>query len=86
MPQQYKKDDLYVVIISSFFERSKLHELCVTKNIPILYEEIFTSKDLSHLYGISSKGVGLVGTLIARHTPKDHVFHSVDELSNSLVF
>ena len=80
MPQQIKKDDLYVVIISSMKERRKLYELCVAKNIPIFYEEIFTSKDLNHLYGISSSGVGLIGTMVARHTPKDHIFHSTKEL------
>ena len=80
MPQQFKKDDLYVVIISSKEERNKLYELCIEKNIPILYEEIFTSKNLNHLYGVSSTGVGLVGTVIVRNTPKEHIFHSTKEL------
>ena len=73
-------DDLYVVIISTKEERNQLRDLCVKYNIPILYPEPFKEKKVHHLWGFSKSGVGLVGTAIARYTPKDHLIHSIEEL------
>ena len=81
MPKKLKKDDLFIVIISSKKERKNLYDYCLSHNIPILYKEIFTSRKLNRLYGISRSGVGLVGTIIARNTPKDNVFSSLEQFT-----
>lgn len=82
MPREIKKDDLYVVIIETEEERKTLHDLCVKYDIPILYPELFDEEEplTCHLFGVSESGVGLVGTMVARFTPKDHILH----LSNGL--
>lgn len=84
MPQDVKHDDLYVVIISTKEERNQLYDLCVKYNIPILYPELFKEKKVHHLWGISKSGVGLVGTVIARNTDKDKIFHSIHSLEEQI--
>jgi len=84
MPQDVKHDDLYVVIISTKKERNQLYDLCVKYNIPILYPKLFIEKKVHNLWGISKTGVGLVGTVIARSTDKDKIFHSIISLENSV--
>lgn len=83
MPQTKLNDDLYVVVISSLEEQNQLHNLCVSRNIPILYPDLF-KEDVHHIWGISRTGVGLAGTVIARYTPKNHILHSIDELTRYL--
>ena len=85
MPQKTLQNDLYVVVISSKEERDELKKLCVKHNIPILYPELFKEEEIHHLWGISRSGVALVGTQIARHTPKDHIIYNVKELDNLLI-
>lgn len=80
MPQKTLQNDLYVVVISSKEERDELKALCVKHNIPLLYPELFEEEEIHHLWGISKNGVALVSTMIARHTPKENIFHSVKEL------
>lgn len=80
MPQDVKHDDLYVVIISTKKERNQLYDLCVKYNIPILYPELFEEKKIYNLWGISKSGIGLVGTIIAKHISKSYIFHSIEEL------
>lgn len=84
MPQTEKYDDLYVVIISTLEERNQLHDLCVKYNIPVLYPELFKQKKIQNLWGVSKTGIGLVGTVVARSTPKERVLHSLNELENVL--
>ena len=78
--QERKQNDHYVVVISSREERDQLKALCIKHNISLTYPELFKEKKIQPLWGISKSGVGLVGTIIARNTPKDHIFHSIDEL------
>lgn len=80
MPQNNAKDKLYVVVISNIKERNLLYKLCVENNISITYPELFKQRKIHRLWGISKSGVGLVGTVIARHTPKDQLLHSEKEL------
>lgn len=84
MPQDMKHDDLYVVIISTKEERNQLYDLCVKYNIPILYPELFKEKKVHNLWGISKTVIGLVGTVIARNTDKDKIFHSIDSLEEQI--
>lgn len=82
--KETKLNDLYVVVISSKEERDELKSLCVKHKIPMIYPELFENTEINHLWGISNSGVGLVGTIIARHTPKDHIVHNVKELEQLL--
>lgn len=80
MPQINQQDDLYVVIISTKEDRNRLYNFCLNNNIPILYPKLFKEKKIYHLWGLSKTGVGLVSTIIARHTKTNHIVHSIDEL------
>lgn len=73
-------DDLYVVVISTKEERNQLHDLCVKYNVPIIYPDLFKEKKVHRLWGISQSGIGLIGTVIARNTAKDHIIYSLDKL------
>ena len=84
MPQDNKHDDLYVVIISTKKERNQLYDLCVKYNIPILYPLLFKEKKVHNLWGISKTGIGLVGTVIARNTDKEKIFHSIHALEEQI--
>ena len=84
MSKEINSNDLYVVVISSKEERDELKAICVKLNIPIIYPELFEEEEIHHLWGISKSGVALVGTIIARNTPKDHIIHSLKELESYL--
>lgn len=80
MSKEINLNDLYVVVISSKEERDELKAICVKHNIPLLYPELFEEEEIHHLWGISKSGVGLVGTVVARYTPKKNIFHSIKEM------
>lgn len=79
MPQN-NNEKLYVAIISSKKEKDELFKLCKKYNVPIQYPELFRDKKVYPLWGISKSGVGLVGTIIARFTKKDHILHTTKEI------
>ena len=78
--QERKQNDLYVVVISAREERDQLKALCIKHYIPLTYPEWL--KEIQSLWGINEDGVGLVGTLIARYTPSDHIIHSIEEFNS----
>lgn len=82
--QERKQNDLYVVVISTREERDQLKALCIKHNIPLTYPELFEEENIQPLWGINSDGVGLVGTVIARYTSKNQIFHSIDDLENAI--
>lgn len=82
--QERKQNDLYVVVISTREERDQLKALCIKHNIPLTYPELFEEENIQPLWGISNDGIGLVGTVIARNAPKDHIIRSIEELDNIL--
>lgn len=81
MSCEKKENELYIVIISSKKERDELKDLCIKSNIPLTYPNLFNEKRVHSLWGINKNGIGLVGTVIARHTPKDHIVYSTNELA-----
>mgnify|MGYP003290502426 CR=1 FL=1 len=83
MPQEKLNGDLYVVTILTKEEQNELYDLCVKSGIKITYPKLFSSKKVHHLFGINQGGVGLVGTVIARNTPKDHILN-VNQLKKIL--
>lgn len=82
--QERKQNDLYVVVISAREERDQLKTLCIKHNIPLTYPELFEEENIQPLWGINNDGVGLAGTVIARYTPKEHVFHSITDLEKTM--
>jgi len=82
--QERKQNNLYVVVISTREERDQLKALCIKHNIPLTYPELFEEENIQHLWGINNDGIGLVGTVIARYTPKDHIIHSLEELEEKI--
>jgi len=82
--QERKQNNLYVVVISTREERDQLKALCIKHNIPLTYPELFEEENIQPLWGISNDGIGLVGTVIARYTPKDHIIHSFEELEERI--
>lgn len=82
--QERKQNDLYVVVISTREERDQLKALCIKHNIPLTYPELFEEENIQPLWGINNDGVGLVGTVIVRHTPKENIFHSIIDLEKTI--
>lgn len=82
--QERKQNDLYVVVISTREERDQLKALCIKHNIPLTYPELFEEENIQPLWGINSDGIGLVGTAVARFTPKNQIIYSLDKLEQIL--
>ena len=48
-------------------EKGRLYDICVKYNIPITYPDLFSDNTHYYLWGISKKGIGLVGTIIMNY-------------------
>lgn len=80
MSQEIKNGELYIVTIQNKKEREILYKYCLKNNINILYPDLFTSKKVYPIWGITSDGVALSSTTIARNTPSDHILKINDLL------
>lgn len=81
------ENKIFGLIISHKSEVRELKELCIRRNIPLTYPNLFSKKEkLHHLWMVSSSGVGLVGTCIMFHFKKDgiKICHGVAELEQYL--
>ena len=60
--------------------------ICVKYNIPITYPDLFSDDTHYYLWGISKKGIGLVGTIIMNYLSYNSgtIFHTLDELEEYL--
>ena len=85
MPKELIKDELFLLIITKKKNRDALLVFCEKYDIPILYPSLFKEKRLHNLWGISSSGVGLVSTIVARNISKNHIAYSVKELETKIV-
>lgn len=67
-------------------EKSILYDICIKYGVPIIYPSLFED-DIHHsLWGISEKGIGLVGTIIMNYLSENNgtIFHSLEELEDYL--
>ena len=67
-------------------EKGRLYDICVKYNIPITYPDLFSDDTHYYLWGISKKGIGLVGTIIMNYLSYNSgtIFHTLDELEEYL--
>lgn len=67
-------------------EKGRLYDICVKYNIPITYPDLFSDNTHYYLWGISKKGIGLVGTIIMNYLSYNNgtIFHTLDELEEYL--
>lgn len=67
-------------------EKSKLYEICIKYNIPIIYPELFSDDTHYCLWGIRKTGIGLMGTIIMNYLQENNgtIFHSLYELEEYL--
>lgn len=67
-------------------EKGRLYDICVKYNIPITYPDLFSDDTHYYLWGISKKGIGLVGTIIMNYLSYNNgtIFHTLDELEEYL--
>lgn len=67
-------------------EKSKLYEICIKYNIPIIYPELFSDDTHYYLWGIRKTGIGLMGTIIMNYLEENNgtIFHSLYELEEYL--
>lgn len=67
-------------------EKSRLYEICIKYGIPISYPSLFAVDTHYYLWGISKKGIGLVGTVIMNYLSENNgtIFQSLDELEEYL--
>lgn len=67
-------------------EKERLYDICVKYNIPITYPDLFSDDTHYYLWGISKKGIGLVGTIIMNYLSYNNgtIFHTLDELEEYL--
>jgi len=67
-------------------EKRKLYEICIKYNIPITYPDLFEDDKHYYLWGISSTGIGLIGTVIMNYLELNNgtIFHSLEELEEYL--
>ena len=63
-------------------EKGRLYQFCIKYEIPICYPELFADDTHYYLWGISSKEIGLVGTIIMNYLSQNNgtIFQSLDEL------
>ena len=67
-------------------EKSRLFEICVKYGVPITYPNLFNDDTHYPLWGVSKKGIGLVGTVIMNYLSQNigTIFESLDELEEYL--
>lgn len=67
-------------------EKSRLYEICVKYGVPITYPNLFNDNNHYPLWGVSKKGIGLVGTVIMNYLRQNNgtIFESLDELEEYL--
>ena len=66
-------------------EKGRLYEICIKYNIPITYPSLFSDDTHYYLWGISKKGIGLIGTIIMNYLEDNGtIFQSLDELEEYL--
>lgn len=67
-------------------EKGRLYDICVKYNIPITYPDLFSDNTHYYLWGISKKGIGLVGTIIMNYLSYSNgtIFHTLYELEEYL--
>lgn len=67
-------------------EKGRLYDICVKYNIQITYPDLFSDDTHYYLWGISKKGIVLVGTIIMNYLSYNNgtIFHTLDELEEYL--
>ena len=65
-------------------EKTKLYDICIKYNVPITYPSLFEDDVHHSLWGISEKGIGLIGTIIMNYLSENDgtIFQSLDELED----
>ena len=74
-------EDQLIGLVLEPKERDGFAALCKRYGIPLLYPRLFKGKP-HHLWGISKRGVGLLGTEIMRRLPK--ICHGLAEAEEYL--
>lgn len=79
------ENELYCLVLKKG-EKRKLYELCIKYNIQITYPNLFNNDTHYYLWGISKKGIGLVGTIIMNYLSENNgtIFNSLEELEEHL--
>lgn len=67
-------------------EKERLYKICIKYGIPISYPSLFIDNKHYYLWGISDKGIGLIGTIIMNYLSENNgtIFQSLDELEEYL--
>ena len=68
-------------------EKKLLYKLCVKYGVQISYPILFADDTHYYLWGISKKGIGLVGTVVMKYLSENNgtIFCSLDELEEYLI-
>ena len=67
-------------------EKSRLYDICLKHEIPITYPSLFVDNKHYYLWGISKKGIGLIGTIIMRGLEENNgiIFQTLEQLEEYL--
>lgn len=77
-------EDFFGIVISNAEEQKKLADICKRYGIKFVSSDLETEKTLHHLWGLSNKTIGLVGTVIMSTLPQERIIRGVEEFENVL--
>lgn len=75
-------EEFYGITIENYAEQKELLGICKEFSIKIAYPKLESDKNFYPLWGVINDSIGLVGTIVMRHTPKEKILHGAKDFRN----